>query len=55
MLSSQLKQLENDDLIIRHEYPQVPPKVEYCLSERGKSLMPVLEELCKWGVIHIND
>lgn len=55
MLSKQLKELENDDLIIRHEYPQVPPKVEYYLSERGKSLMPILYELCKWGVLHIND
>lgn len=55
MLSNQLKQLENDDLIIRHEYPQVPPKVEYYLSNRGKSLMPVLQELCRWGMININD
>lgn len=55
MLSNQLKELEADDLIVRHEYPQVPPKVEYYLSERGKSLMPIIEGLCKWGVIHIND
>ena len=55
MLSNQLKELEADDLIVRHEYPQVPPKVEYYLSERGKSLMPILHELCKWGVMHIND
>ena len=55
MLSKQLKELEGDDLIVRHEYPQVPPKVEYKLSNRGKSLMPILHELCKWGVLHIND
>lgn len=55
MLSNQLKELESDDLIIRHEYPQVPPKVEYYLSDRGKSLMPTLHELCKWGGEHIND
>ena len=55
MLSNQLKELESDDLIVRHEYPQVPPKVEYYLSERGKSLMPTLHELCKWGCEHIND
>lgn len=48
-LSTNLKELEADDLIIRQEYPQVPPKVEYCLSDRGKSLMEVLDLLCVWG------
>ncbi|MFR5632016.1 MAG: winged helix-turn-helix transcriptional regulator [Monoglobales bacterium] len=55
MLSSQLKELEADGLIIRNEYPQVPPKVEYSMSERGLSLMPVLQSLCEWGTKHIND
>ena len=41
--------LESDRLIIRTEYPQIPPKVEYRLSERGKSLMAVLDQLCTWG------
>lgn len=49
MLSATLKEMENDDLIVRKEYPQVPPKAEYSLSERGKSLMPVLDELCDRG------
>ena len=48
-LSSNLKELEADQLIIRKEYPQIPPKVEYSLSERGKSLMKVLDQLCVWG------
>ena len=48
-LSSALKELEADQLIFRKEYPQIPPKVEYCLTERGKSLMPVLDEMCEWG------
>ena len=48
-LSCALKQLEADGLIVRREYPQVPPKVEYSLSERGKSLMAVLDQLCLWG------
>ena len=48
-LSSALKQLEADNLIIRKEYPQIPPKVEYSLSERGKSLMPILDQMCEWG------
>ncbi len=48
-LSLSLKELENDGLVIRKEYPQIPPKVEYSLSERGKSLMPILDGMCEWG------
>ncbi|MBQ4371497.1 MAG: helix-turn-helix transcriptional regulator [Firmicutes bacterium] len=48
-LSSNLKQLEADGLIVRTEYPQIPPKVEYSLSGRGRSLMDVLDRLCVWG------
>lgn len=48
-LSTNLKELETDKLIVRTEYPQIPPKVEYALSERGKSLMTVLDQLCVWG------
>ncbi len=48
-LSANLKELEADALVIRKEYPQIPPKVEYYLSERGQSLMAVLDQLCEWG------
>ena len=48
-LSTNLKELEADHLIVRREYPQIPPKVEYSLSDRGKSLMAVLDQLCVWG------
>lgn len=48
-LSTNLKELEADGLIVRMEYPQIPPKVEYSLTERGKSLMVVLDQLCVWG------
>ena len=48
-LSSTLKELEADQLVHREEYPQIPPKVEYSLSERGKSLMRILDQLCTWG------
>ena len=48
-LSNNLKELETDRLIIRKEYPQIPPKVEYSLSDRGRSLMAVLDQLCVWG------
>ena len=48
-LSVTLKELEKDDLISRKEYPQIPPKVEYSLSKRGKSLIPILDAICIWG------
>lgn len=44
-----LKELEADDLVIREEFPQIPPKVEYSLSERGRSLIPVVDMMCQWG------
>ena len=48
-LSRNLKELEANQLIVRKEYPQIPPKVEYTLSERGRSLMKILDQLCIWG------
>lgn len=48
-LSQHLKELEADGLIMRKVYPQIPPKVEYSLTERGHSLMEVLDKLCDWG------
>lgn len=48
-LSVQLKEMENDGIIIRKEYPQIPPKVEYSLSEKGMSLYPIMESMCNWG------
>ena len=51
-LSSTLKELEADGLVHREEYPQIPPKVEYSLTERGKSLIPILDQMCAWGDAH---
>ncbi|MDO5385864.1 MAG: helix-turn-helix domain-containing protein [Pseudomonadota bacterium] len=49
MLISQLRELEEDGIIERKVYPVVPPKVEYSLSKKGESLMPILLEMRKWG------
>ncbi|GAM31228.1 hypothetical protein P23_1743 [Acinetobacter calcoaceticus] len=53
-LSNTLKELERDGLIHRKEYPQIPPKVEYRLSERGQSLIPLLDMMCEWGERNMN-
>lgn len=52
-LSAQLKQLEAEGLILRTEYPQIPPKVEYTLSEMGEKFSPVLDSLQTWGTEYI--
>ena len=51
-LSATLKELEADGLVHREEYPQIPPKVEYSLTERGRSLIPILDQMCTWGEEH---
>lgn len=48
-LSSSLKELEADGMVSRREYPQIPPKVEYSLTEKAHTLMPIMEQLCEWG------
>lgn len=52
-LSRNLKDLESDGLVVRYEYPQIPPKVEYSLTDLGTSLMGVLDQLCIWGTEHM--
>lgn len=54
-LSSQLKELEADGMVIRKEYPQIPPKVEYSLTHKADTLLPVLEQLCEWGEKNSNN
>jgi DNA-binding HxlR family transcriptional regulator len=49
MLSLQLKHLEKDGIISRKVYAEIPPRVEYALTELGKTLIPALEEIAKWG------
>ncbi|MDC0759446.1 helix-turn-helix domain-containing protein [Brevibacillus sp. AG] len=49
MLSLHLSDLEQDGIVQRVEYPQIPPKVEYSLTAQGQSLLPILEAMCLWG------
>lgn len=49
MITQQLRELESDNLINRKVYPVVPPKVEYCLTEFGKSMIPILLSMYDWG------
>lgn len=49
MLSNQLKELVNDNIIHKEIYHQVPPKVEYSMSEHGKTLVPIMNLLVEWG------
>ncbi|XKE95466.1 helix-turn-helix transcriptional regulator [Metaplanococcus flavidus] len=52
MLTKQLRELEDEDIIARVVYPQVPPKVEYSMTEYGRSLEPILEAMHEWGAKH---
>ena len=53
MLTQQLRELEEDGIVHREVYPEVPPKVEYSLTDYGKSLRPITEVMCEWGKRHI--
>jgi len=52
MLVQQLRELETDGLVHREVFRQVPPKVEYSLTEQGKSIYPILDKMCAWGRGH---
>ncbi len=52
MLTQQLRELEDDKLVHREVYPQVPPKVEYSLTELGESLIPMLKTMNEWGAVY---
>lgn len=54
MLTQQLRELEKDSLISRTVYPVVPPKVEYQLTDFGKSIIPIINAMCDWGTDYLN-
>jgi DNA-binding HxlR family transcriptional regulator len=53
MLSKQLQELEKDGVINRSVYAESPPRVEYSLSDYGKTLIPVINLICEWGEVHL--
>jgi DNA-binding HxlR family transcriptional regulator len=53
MLTKQLRELEVDGVITRTIYPEVPPRVEYSITEFGKTLIPILDALCNWGAHYL--
>lgn len=53
MLTNQLRELVQDGLVVRTVYPEIPPKVEYSISEHGKTLGTVLTDMCSWGFQHL--
>ncbi len=53
MLSAHLKELENDGIVLRKEYPQVPPKVEYSITYKGATLLPIFAKMYEWGKVNM--
>jgi DNA-binding HxlR family transcriptional regulator len=53
MLTKQLRELEKDGIIRRKIYPEVPPRVEYAITDFGKTLIPILNALCNWGAEYL--
>ena len=55
MLTQQLRELEAQELVHREVYPVIPPKVEYSLTEKGKSVVPILQSICNWAGLFYKD
>lgn len=56
VLASTLKELISDGIVSRQQFDEIPPRVEYCLTEKGVSVVPILQTICKWsGAYHKED
>ncbi|MEO1652206.1 MAG: helix-turn-helix domain-containing protein [Bacteroidota bacterium] len=53
MLTKQLRELEEDGILNRKIYPEIPPRVEYSISEFGQSLFPIIDQMSEWGLTHM--
>lgn len=54
-LSTALKELLEDEMILRKSFDEIPPRVEYCLTQRGLSAVPLLESICAWSGVYFRD
>lgn len=56
VLASTLKELMADDIVQRQQFEEIPPRVEYALTEKGRSVVPILQAICRWsGAYHRED
>lgn len=56
VLAATLKELIADDIVKRQQFDEIPPRVEYCLTDKGRSVVPILQSICKWsGAYHKED
>ncbi|MGO1044350.1 winged helix-turn-helix transcriptional regulator [Clostridioides difficile] len=55
MLAQSLKDLESDGIVHRKQYNEIPPKVEYTLTDKGKSIVPILQQFANWGAINMQE
>lgn len=55
VLASTLKELISDEIVMRRSYDEIPPRVEYSLTEKGHSVVPILHSICKWSGIFFNE
>lgn len=55
VLASALKELIHNEIVERKQYDEIPPRVEYSLTERGKSVIPILQSICEWAGVFYKD
>lgn len=55
VLATTLKELITDEIIHRKQFDEIPPRVEYCLTKKGNSIVPILQSICQWAGIYRND